>query len=157
MQCSECGGRTIEFKGYGLDEHFKICSRYKEAGHKTIEEVKRELADRRRASGGDAMFEIRECEDWPLTFAVIEKSKSGPFAYRSAVGLFKTRADAELFLIAKEEGLDGLLKKYRELLRRKSIKIIERAESGIFPGDVATIQVMLAEHGVPGQTERTKD
>ena len=47
-KCPECGGRTVEFSGHGLDTQYKICSRWKEPGHKTEEEVKRILANVRK-------------------------------------------------------------------------------------------------------------
>ena len=46
--CPECKGRTVEYTGKGLDTQYRICSRYTEAGHKSEEEINREMANLRR-------------------------------------------------------------------------------------------------------------
>ena len=46
--CSECHGETVSFKGRGLDMQYKICSRWKEPGHKSEDEVKQEISSLRR-------------------------------------------------------------------------------------------------------------
>lgn len=38
--CPECGGETVMFTGMSLDTQYKICSRYKEIGHKNEEEIR---------------------------------------------------------------------------------------------------------------------
>ena len=48
LACPECGGRTIELRGKGVDTQYKICSLWKEPGHRPEEEVKRILARVRR-------------------------------------------------------------------------------------------------------------
>lgn len=47
--CPECEGRTIEFRGTGLNAQYRLCSRYKEPGHKTEEQCRAELAETRQA------------------------------------------------------------------------------------------------------------
>ncbi len=48
--CSECQGRTIDFKGKRLDMQYRICSQWQKPGHKTEEEIKQEIARERRAA-----------------------------------------------------------------------------------------------------------
>jgi hypothetical protein len=43
IKCQECAGDTIQFRGTGKNTEHRICSRYTEPGHKTIDEVKAEL------------------------------------------------------------------------------------------------------------------
>lgn len=42
--CPECAGRTVEFRGAGLNMQHRICSRWEEPGHKSWEEVQKEVA-----------------------------------------------------------------------------------------------------------------
>jgi hypothetical protein len=47
--CPECEGRTIEFRGSGKNLQRRLCTRWKEPGHLTEEEVRtrvREEMDR---------------------------------------------------------------------------------------------------------------
>ena len=48
ITCLECHGKTVLFKGRGLDMRYKICSRWKEPGHKSEDKVKQEITDLRR-------------------------------------------------------------------------------------------------------------
>ena len=41
--CPECYGKTVMFGGNGMDTQYKICPRYKEAGHKTEAEITTEI------------------------------------------------------------------------------------------------------------------
>lgn len=41
--CPECGNRTIEFKGLGLDTQYKICSRYETPGHLSSDEIRKRI------------------------------------------------------------------------------------------------------------------
>ena len=41
--CPECNGETIEFRGSGKASEYKVCSRWKELGHHTEDEVKAKL------------------------------------------------------------------------------------------------------------------
>ena len=43
FHCSECCGKTVLFGGNGMNTQYKICSRYKEAGHKTEAEITAEI------------------------------------------------------------------------------------------------------------------
>lgn len=47
--CSECSGDTVQFRGSGLSMQYRICSRYKEPGHISEEEIKTRIAERRCA------------------------------------------------------------------------------------------------------------
>lgn len=46
--CSECTGTTIMLRGSGLDTQFKVCSRRKEPGHLTEDEIRERLASIRQ-------------------------------------------------------------------------------------------------------------
>ena len=48
-RCPECGGRTVEFRGRGLDMNYRICSRYTEPGHKSEADIRKAIADVRHA------------------------------------------------------------------------------------------------------------
>ena len=41
--CPECAGRTITFRGKGLETEWKICPRCQEPGHKTLAECQAEI------------------------------------------------------------------------------------------------------------------
>ena len=41
-KCPECFGQTIMFMDAGKNSQFKLCSRYKEPGHKTEAEIQQE-------------------------------------------------------------------------------------------------------------------
>lgn len=52
--CTECKGLTIEFRGSGLDRQYKICSKYRERGHLSEEQLRariREAVTAGRPSG----------------------------------------------------------------------------------------------------------
>jgi len=46
--CPECNGETVMFIGKGFNTLYNICSRYKETGHKSEEEIQKILSDARR-------------------------------------------------------------------------------------------------------------
>jgi hypothetical protein len=46
QECPECKGASIEFRGLGLDTQYKICSRYKEPGHLTWDEMQAKFSER---------------------------------------------------------------------------------------------------------------
>jgi len=54
--CPECGGRTIEFRGHGTSMQYRVCSRYTEPGHKSLEEVRREIVVVRTAVRPNGRF-----------------------------------------------------------------------------------------------------
>jgi len=43
-RCPECFGKTVMFKGKGLDMQYMICSHWKEPGHKSEDEINAEIA-----------------------------------------------------------------------------------------------------------------
>lgn len=43
--CTECGGRGVEFRGKGLDTQHRICSRYKEPGHPSEENIRARIRE----------------------------------------------------------------------------------------------------------------
>lgn len=43
QRCPDCQGRTIEFKGKGLESQYRICPRWTEPGHLTSQEVQARL------------------------------------------------------------------------------------------------------------------
>lgn len=47
-KCPECSGETIEFQGGGTAIQYKVCTRWREPGHLSKEEVESKLADMRR-------------------------------------------------------------------------------------------------------------
>ena len=47
--CLECGGRTVEFRGSGLDMQYRICSRFPGPSHLSEEDVRKRIADVRVA------------------------------------------------------------------------------------------------------------
>lgn len=42
--CPNCDGRTVEFRGSGDDAQFRICSRWREPGHLSREEIEERIA-----------------------------------------------------------------------------------------------------------------
>ena len=48
LECPECHGTTIMFKGKGLDMQYKICPYWKQPGHKSEGEIEQEIARIRR-------------------------------------------------------------------------------------------------------------
>ena len=38
--CPECFGKTINFKGPGLDSEYRVCPRYQEPGHLNAAEIR---------------------------------------------------------------------------------------------------------------------
>jgi hypothetical protein len=47
--CPDCGGKTIEFRGSGLNVEYRVCPRWKQPGHKKKAEVLREIEAKRAA------------------------------------------------------------------------------------------------------------
>lgn len=47
-KCLECGGETVLFSGKGLNTQYKICTQYKEVGHKSETEINEILSNIRR-------------------------------------------------------------------------------------------------------------
>lgn len=43
--CPECHGKTILFTGRGEYIQYRVCSKYKEEGHLTEEEIQRKIHD----------------------------------------------------------------------------------------------------------------
>jgi len=56
-QCPECFGKTVLYKGKGLDSVYYICSRYREAGHKTDAEINAEITRLRKLLNPSGRFE----------------------------------------------------------------------------------------------------
>lgn len=42
--CTECDGRTVEFRGSGSRTEYRICPRWREPGHLSREEIAERLA-----------------------------------------------------------------------------------------------------------------
>jgi len=49
-KCPECQGHTVQFRGSGRDTQYKICTRYREKGHKTDAEIDAAIAAVREAN-----------------------------------------------------------------------------------------------------------
>lgn len=47
--CKDCGGLTIELRGRGLDTEYRLCPLWREPGHKTEDEVRKELSAARQS------------------------------------------------------------------------------------------------------------
>jgi hypothetical protein len=47
LPCVECGGRTIEFRGTGLNTQYRVCPRFREPGHLSEDEMVNALATAR--------------------------------------------------------------------------------------------------------------
>lgn len=47
VTCEECSGRTLEFRGHGLDLQYRVCSRWRAPGHLTEQEMREKLAAER--------------------------------------------------------------------------------------------------------------
>lgn len=48
MTCPDCDGKTVEFRGAGLETEFKVCGRWKEPGHLARHEINERIAAVRR-------------------------------------------------------------------------------------------------------------
>lgn len=42
--CTECDGRTVEFRGSGASAEYRICPRWREPGHLSRDEIAERLA-----------------------------------------------------------------------------------------------------------------
>jgi hypothetical protein len=48
--CPECQGKTVDFRGEGLSLESRVCSRWREDGHLSEQEIKRLVSEKRRAA-----------------------------------------------------------------------------------------------------------
>ena len=55
-KCPDCGGTSVQFRGSGSNMQFRICPRYREAGHLSEQEIRDVIAEHRMAARPSGRF-----------------------------------------------------------------------------------------------------